>query len=128
MKWNLIAPFTNVDRLGYDEVFPPEKEISLSKTYPGKNAEATWKEFASTDDYGMIDFNKPFGMEKQVTGYAFTEFNSAENRDAEIRLGCKNAWKIWLIATTSCAPRNSPIASVVRMPRFPAPINHGAPR
>jgi len=96
MKWNLIAPFTNVDRKGHDEVFPPETEINLAKSYPGKNAEAKWVEFTSTDDYGMIDFNKPFGMEKQVTGYAYTEFNAAEDRSAEIRLGCKNAWKVWL--------------------------------
>src|SRR5690606_896788 len=31
---------------------------------------------------------------KQVTGYAYTEFNAAEARDAELRLGCKNAWKV----------------------------------
>jgi hypothetical protein len=94
--WNLIAPFTNVDRKGFDEVFQPEKEIKLAATYPGKSGEVKWVEFKSGDEYGMIDFNKPFGMEKQVTGYAHTEFNSAEERDAEIRIGCKNGWKIWL--------------------------------
>lgn len=96
MKWHLIAPFTNVDRKGFDEVFPPEREINLAAAYPGKGKEARWVEFTSKDDYGMIDFNKPFGMEKQVTGYAFTEFQSASERDAEIRLGCKNGWKVWL--------------------------------
>jgi hypothetical protein len=35
-------------------------------------------------------------MEKQVVGYAATEFASAEARDAEIRIGCKNGWKVWL--------------------------------
>lgn len=96
MKWHLIAPFDNTDRAGFDTVFPPEKEINLAATYPGRNATAKWIEFQSKDDYGMVDFNKPFGMEKQVTGYAFTEFESASDRQAEIRLGCKNAWKVWL--------------------------------
>src|SRR5690606_21486218 len=32
---------------------------------------------------------------KQVVGYGYTEFQSAEERPAELRLGCKNAWKIW---------------------------------
>ena len=96
MKWQLIAPFTNVERKGFDVVFPPEKEINLTASHPGKGGDAKWVEFTSTDDYGMIDFNKPFTMLKEVTGYACTEFNSAEERSAEIRIGCKNGWKVWL--------------------------------
>lgn len=96
MNWKLIAPFTNVDRKGFDTEFPPEKEVKLDATYPGKNADAKWTDFTSTDEYGMIDFNKPFTMLKEVTGYAYTEINSAEERDAQIRLGCKNGWKVWL--------------------------------
>lgn len=96
MKWQLIAPFTNVERKGFDEVFPPEKEVNLTASYPGKGGDAKWVPFESKDDYGMIDFNKPFTMLKEVTGYAYTEFNSAEARDAQIRIGCKNGWKVWL--------------------------------
>ena len=44
----------------------------------------------------MVDFNEPYGALKEVTGYAQTEFISASDRPAELRLGCKNAWKIWL--------------------------------
>ena len=44
----------------------------------------------------MVDFNEPYGALKEVTGYAQTEFISASARPAELRLGCKNAWKIWL--------------------------------
>ncbi|MDZ4286927.1 MAG: hypothetical protein U0984_03160 [Prosthecobacter sp.] len=96
MQWHLIAPFTNIERKGFDTVFPPEKEINLTATYPGKNETAKWVPFTSKDEYGMVDFNKPFTMLKEVTGYACTEFDSTEARDAELRLGCKNGWKIWL--------------------------------
>jgi hypothetical protein len=96
MNWKLIAPFTNVERKGFSTEFPPEKEIKLDATYPGKNAEAKWTDFTSKDEYGQIDFNKPFTMLKEVTGYAYTEFESAEERDAQIRLGCKDGWKVWL--------------------------------
>ncbi len=96
MNWKLIAPFNNADRKGFDEVYPPEKELNLTASYPGKGKDAKWTDFTSTDEYGKIDFNKPFGMEKQVVGYATTDFISGEERDAEIRIGCKNGWKVWL--------------------------------
>ncbi len=96
MHWHLIAPFDNTERQGFDTVFPPETEINLSSAYEGKEGKSvTWQEYASADDYGKVDFNTPFSPLKQVTGYAYTEFTSAEAREAEIRLGCKNAWKIW---------------------------------
>ena len=96
MDWQMIAPFNNAERSGHETDYPPEAELDFSKAYEGKAKKAAWVKFKSTDDYGMIDFNKPFGMEKEVTGYAATDFYSAEARDAEIRLGCKNAWKVWL--------------------------------
>jgi len=96
MNWRLIAPFSNADRSGFDTVYPPEEKIDFAAKYPGKGKEATWIDFTSTDDYGKIDFNKVFGMEKSVVGYAATTFNSATERDAELRIGCKNGWKIWL--------------------------------
>ncbi|MBL9151215.1 MAG: hypothetical protein JNK37_01960 [Verrucomicrobiales bacterium] len=94
--WHVIAPFDNTGREGFETVFPPEKEIKLDATYPGKEGkEVTWQPLASTDEYGKIDFNQPFGPLKEVTGYAYTEYTAAEARPAELRLACKNAWKIW---------------------------------
>lgn len=96
MSWKLIAPFSNADRAGFDTVYPPEKELKFDAAYEGKGKEAKWIDFTSTDEYGKIDFNKPFGMEKSVVGYAATDFFSTEDRAAEIRIGCKDGWKVWL--------------------------------
>lgn len=94
--WHLIAPFDNTDRAGFAKVYPPESSIDLAAEYPGKEGKPVkWQEYSTPDDYGKVDFNQPFGPIKQVVGYAYTEFNAAEARDAELRLGCKNAWKIW---------------------------------
>ena len=94
--WQLIAPFDNTDRTGFDAVYPPETEINLESKYQGKEGkEVAWQEYATSDDYGKVDFNTPFSPLKQVTGYAYTEFTSGETREAELRLGCKNAWKVW---------------------------------
>ena len=96
MSWKMIAPFSNADRSGFDTVYPPEKELKFDASYEGKTKEAKWVDYTSTDEYGKIDFNKPFGMEKSVVGYAATDFFSTEDRPAEIRIGCKNGWKVWL--------------------------------
>ncbi|MDA0813565.1 MAG: hypothetical protein O3C21_14395 [Verrucomicrobia bacterium] len=96
MHWNVIGPFDNTGRAGFDQVFPPEESIDLAAEYDGKGGKAKWVEFVTADPFGKVDINKAFGMEKEVTAYATTEFLSANAQPAELRLGSKNAWKIWL--------------------------------
>ena len=96
MRWKVIGPFENANRMGFDRAFPPENEIDLSANYLGKEARAKWQDFVTSDEYGMVDFNRVFGPLKESVAYAYAEFESPEARPAELRLGCKNAWKIWL--------------------------------
>ncbi|MEX2581501.1 MAG: hypothetical protein WD342_20765 [Verrucomicrobiales bacterium] len=97
MRWHLVAPFDNTGLSGFETVFPPEEGVDLDASYEGKDGQAvSWQRYSTSNDYGMVDFNQPFSPLKEVVGYAYTEFDSAENRTAQLRLGCKNAWKIWL--------------------------------
>jgi hypothetical protein len=97
LDWHLIAPFSNAQRSGFDTVYPPEETIDLAARYPlPDGTQAAWQAFRSTDPFGHIDFNKPFGLIKEVVGYATTTFEAPEARDAELRLGSGNAWKVWL--------------------------------
>lgn len=96
MKWNVIGPFDNTERKGFDTVYPPEKELKLDAEYDGKGAKVKWLPFTSENEYGKVDFNKPFGMQKETVAYAVTTFDSPAEREAELRLGGKNAWKVWL--------------------------------
>ncbi len=94
--WKVIAPFPNLQRGGLEIVYPPETEIKLDAEYPGKDGQAAWKALVGEDDFGMIDLNKPFGPLKEVVGYAWTEFQSEKEQEVELRLGCKNAWTLWV--------------------------------
>lgn len=97
MHWSVIGPFDNTGRRGFDTVFPPENRIDLTAEYDGKSGKVRWTELVTDDEYGMLDINKAYpGEIKEVTGYAYTEFKSTTARPIELRLGCKNAWKIWL--------------------------------
>lgn len=94
--WQVIGPFDNSNREGFARVEPPEQDLDLSKSHPGKHGPVTWKLFATGDPYGKLDFNQAIGMEKDVVAYAQAEFESDAARDVELRLGTKNAWKLWL--------------------------------
>jgi hypothetical protein len=95
-KWQVIGPFDNNERKGFNTAFPVESDLRLGGVHQGKEKEIKWVPFESADEYGKIDLNKPLGMLKESTAYAVTNFESASERDVELRLGCKNAWKVWL--------------------------------
>jgi hypothetical protein len=99
MHWTVIGPFDNTDRNGFEEAFPPESKVDFAATYKGKANKVKWSPFVTADEYGMVDINKAYpgpgdGL-KEVTAFAYTEYNAADARAVELRLGCKNAWKIW---------------------------------
>lgn len=96
MNWKVIGPFDNTGRSGFDTVFPPEKELNFNATYDGKAGKVTWKDFSTTDEYGMVDVNKAYDYLKEVTAYCVADYESPEERNVQLRLGCKNAWKVWL--------------------------------
>jgi hypothetical protein len=95
-KWKLIGPFDNTGNTGFGKAFPPEQQIDPAAEYEGKNGRVKWTAFESKDDYGIVDFNKPFEPLKEVAGYAMAEFWSATARPAEVRLVCGNGWKVWV--------------------------------
>lgn len=94
-RWEVIGPFDNTGGTGFATEFPPETAAGASGEVPGKNGGVRWQPLETKDDHGLLDFNKPYSPLKEVTGYARTEFWSDTSRPAEIRLGCKNGWKVW---------------------------------
>ncbi len=93
--WHAVAPFDNAGGAGFERVYPPESRMDVAATYDGKAGKVAWRALVTTNDYGMLDFNKPFGALKGAAGYAMAEFVSDASRPVEIRLGSKNGWKVW---------------------------------
>lgn len=95
-RWRVIGPFDNTGGSGFERVFPPETALDFAATYDGKAGKVQWTETGATNEYGIVDLNRPCGKLKEVTAYACTEFESEHAQAAELRLGCENAWKVWL--------------------------------
>ncbi len=93
--WKVIGPFDNTDSAGFGAVFPPEQEFKPDAVYDGKSGKVRWIDIATGEDYGKVDLNPSLGELKEVTGYASCVFNSPIEGPAELRLGCKNGWKVW---------------------------------
>ena len=96
MRWKVIGPFDNTDRKGFAVAYPPEKKIDFEASHDGKEGKVKWSDFSTADSFGMVDVNLEYGELKQVVAYAHTFYDSPEARAVQFRLGCKNAWKVWL--------------------------------
>jgi hypothetical protein len=92
----LIGPFDNTDKQGFDVAYPPESERKFDAKYAGKSGEVGWIEFATDDDYGVVDLTKALAPHKGAVTYAATEFVSPADQRVELRLGTPNAWKLWV--------------------------------
>ena len=98
-RWKVIGPFDSTGGIGHEKGYPPEERLDFDAEYDGKTGRVRWQDIVATGDYGLVDLNKPCGMLKEVAGYACTEFHTDKARPVELRLGCQNAWKIWLNGT-----------------------------
>jgi hypothetical protein len=95
-QWKVIGPFDNTTNAGFDMPYPPEQKVDLDAEYEGKTGKVRWQDAQAAGDYGVVDLNKPCGSLKSVTAYAYAEFQSDKSGPAQLRLGSKNGWKVWL--------------------------------
>jgi hypothetical protein len=96
-RWQLVAPFDNRGGKGFAVVYPPENGVDLHTTYAAKeDSKVGWKEFTTTDAYGVVDLNKVIGKHMGAVGYAFAAVESPKEQAVEIRAGSNNAVKLFL--------------------------------
>ena len=95
--WHYIGPFSNDDNVGFKTAYPPEKEIDLKKTYPGKNnTTASWLPGDFTD--GEVNNLALFGEKNNTAAvvYLYREIDCAEPREASLSLGSDDTLTVWL--------------------------------
>jgi hypothetical protein len=101
-QWNAVAPFDNVAGVGFDRVYPPEEafavnqKVDLGTQYEGKDGAIGWQTVEGSSDEGIVDLAAAYNKEKGAVAYLYTEFVSAEDQPAQVRLGCINANKVWV--------------------------------
>lgn len=96
-RWMVVGPFENAGGIGFNTVFPPEKSVELSASYPDKDKKLVgWKEHVASEKLGLVDFNKILGDLHGTTAFAYTVVDSPREQTVDIRAGSNNALKIFL--------------------------------
>lgn len=94
--WWIIGPFENNERLGFDQVFPPESEFNTAKTYSGKDGkQIQWQKYDNQRS-GYIDFTKRFQATENVVAYAYRNIEIKEAGSYKIGLGSNDGVKVWI--------------------------------
>lgn len=100
-QWQVIGPFDNVDQASFDVVYGPEEDYSenkldFAKSYPGKSGMASWRRVKTDAPDGSVDLNPLYDSAKWAIAYAAGDFVSSRDLECEVRLGSKNACKLWI--------------------------------
>jgi len=95
--WNVVAGFDNTDGKGFQAVYPPERGVDLAAHHAGKGgADCAWKEHTTAEQYGVVDFNKVLGKQKNAVAYGYTVVESPKEQAIELRAASATALKIFL--------------------------------
>ncbi len=95
-QWKVAGPFDSIGGKGFAAVYPPEAQVDLAADYDGKTGKVRWQRLLNTEEDGSVSMNKPYTPLKGVAAYAYSEFYSENARVVDLRLGSKNAFKVWL--------------------------------
>ena len=113
--WVIISPFDNTDNVGFDTVYPPEKELDFDKFYAGKGRIVRWGKVGEDlwDDrrfdiyadlaYTHFDSFERTGIEYswnnlnlRAVAYLLTHVQCPEDISAQIRIGSVDGVKVWV--------------------------------
>ncbi len=94
--WLIIGSFDNEGKTGFDQVFAPEEEIDLNKTYEGKERDVKWRRLQIRPKFGYLDLRALFRPHEKTTAYALTFVHSPSHQAIALRVGSSDAIKVWL--------------------------------
>ena len=100
--WWVVGPFDYHDHLGYNEIYPPERGVDLDATYEGRDGrQVGWRRFHSPER--VVDLDEASGLHLEhwggmqfKTSYAWTQVESDEARELELRITGDSNAKAWL--------------------------------
>ena len=95
-EWNLLGPFAAPDMSYLQAVFPPEQELDLSRTYPGKDGRSiAWTRITAPES-GWVRLEDLISPKEQVVAYGLAYVYAEEARETQLLVGSDDGVRIWL--------------------------------
>ncbi|MBN1348656.1 hypothetical protein JXJ21_04540 [candidate division KSB1 bacterium] len=95
-NFKIIGPFGCKDCDGFNEIYPPEKEINFDAEYVANAGTVKWQTSTADKQSGYLDFVKYLKPSDWVCAYAWCKVKSPEARSAQLRLGTNDTGTLWL--------------------------------
>jgi tetratricopeptide (TPR) repeat protein len=95
-SWLLIGPFDNVAGSGFSNAYPPEQSIDLHATYQARGTKIGWVELKQDSHGAFVDLGEVFDDNQWAVAYAFARVHSAQETQAQLRVGSDDDVKVWL--------------------------------
>lgn len=96
-KWRIIGPFdSDPNEKGFETVYPPELEIRLDASYPGKGGPPVrWQEFPAFQLDRVVNL-RLFEENDFAVVYLYHWFNTAAAVELPLSLGSDDTLTVWL--------------------------------
>jgi hypothetical protein len=95
-QWNLIGPFDAPDMSYLQVIYPPEKEIDLSKTYEGKNGSPVGWTKMTAEPSGFMRLENRLSPSERGIVYGMVSIFSPDQREALMLVGSDDGVRVWL--------------------------------
>ena len=96
-QWRVIGPFENISLSGFEKAYPPEREINLSRTYPGKDEQAlAWHRLGVVTRDGGCAVGAALGGWGSCAYYAATAVFSPTETPVLLRFDPTGASKVFV--------------------------------
>ena len=95
-NFQMIGPFDNISGSGYKKEYPPEKELDLTKKYPGKDgAETKWFPFNNQKTNGWVFTEYNYTALNAIL-YYYSNVHSQKEQTVLIGFGASGSFKVFL--------------------------------
>lgn len=96
-EWQVVGPFDDEGKRGYDAVYPPEQAVDLDAGYSGKARRVAWRALPpEASAWGLVDLGAALRPAREVAAYALAAVSSPREQRVQLWVGGSGAVKVWV--------------------------------
>ncbi len=95
-QFHVVGSFDNEGKTGCDVDHGPESELDLSRVYPTRHRETTWRPIESQARDGYVDLSSLLRPDREAVAYALTVLEAPGDGRSELSVGTSGAFRLWV--------------------------------